>query len=76
VTFGHLLSAVVRQVTGQTVGSYFAAEIAAPLGLDCFIGLPGGELHRLARLVVPGSAGDVMLGSQVPELLPLYGGAR
>lgn len=72
VTFGHLLSAVVRQVTGQTVGSYFATTIAAPLGLSCFIGLPGSELHRLAKLVMPGSAGEVMLGSQVPELQPLY----
>ncbi|MEU4768584.1 serine hydrolase domain-containing protein [Actinosynnema sp. NPDC023794] len=72
VTFGHLLSAVVRQVTGHTVGSYFATAIAAPLGLDCFIGLPGSELHRLAKLVLPGSAAEVELGSQVPELQPLY----
>lgn len=72
VTFGHLLSAVIQQVTGQTVGSYFATAIARPLGLDCHIGLPGSELHRLARLVLPASAGDVLLGSQVPELQPLY----
>lgn len=72
VTFGHLLSAVIKQVTGQTVGAYFAAAIARPLGLDCHLGLPGSELHRLAKLVLPATAGDVMLGSQVPELLPLY----
>ncbi|WP_112140450.1 serine hydrolase domain-containing protein [Glycomyces dulcitolivorans] len=72
VTFGHLLSAVVRAVTGRTVGAYFAAEIAGPLGLDCRIGLPASERHRLAALVLPDTAASVQLGSQVPELLPLY----
>lgn len=72
VTFGHLLSAVVKEVTGATVGRYFAAEIAAPLHLDCYIGLPESELPRLATLVVPGTTEEVMLGSQVPELQGLY----
>lgn len=72
VTFGHLLSAVVRTVTGQTVGQYFAAAIAGPLGLDCYIGLPERELPRLATLVVPTRTGEVMLGSDVPELAGLY----
>lgn len=72
VTFGHLLSAVIEQVTGQRVGAYFAAAIAGPLGLDCFIGLPAAELPRLAKLVLPADADSVLLGSQVPGLRPLY----
>ncbi|QFU91810.1 serine hydrolase [Amycolatopsis sp. YIM 10] len=72
VTFGHLLSAVIEQVTGQRAGAYFANAIAGPLGLDCFIGLPAAELPRLAKLVLPADAESVQLGSQVPGLLPLY----
>ncbi|RRS01716.1 serine hydrolase domain-containing protein [Glycomyces terrestris] len=74
VTFGHLLSAVVKAVTGVTVGRYFASAIAEPLGLDCYIGLPESELPRLASLVVPAASEAVMLGNQVPALRGLYEG--
>lgn len=74
LTIGHLLSRVIRSVTGQTVGPYFAERIAKPLGLDCYIGLPESELDRLARLVMPQNVEDVVLGSQVPELVGLYEG--
>lgn len=72
VTFGHLLGAVVQEVTGRTVGRYFAEEIARPLGIDCHIGLPESELPRLAALVLPTEIGEVALGSDVPELAGLY----
>ncbi|MDN3243070.1 serine hydrolase domain-containing protein [Glycomyces tritici] len=74
VTFGHLLSGVVKAVTGATVGRYFASAIAEPLGLDCYIGLPESELPRLATLVVPAATEAVMLGSRVAELQGLYEG--
>ena len=32
---------IVRRVTGRTIGRFFADEVAAPLGLDWWIGLPG-----------------------------------
>jgi CubicO group peptidase (beta-lactamase class C family) len=35
---GHLVSGVIRRVTGKTLGEYFAAEIAGPLGANCHIG--------------------------------------
>ncbi|WP_020667326.1 serine hydrolase domain-containing protein [Amycolatopsis nigrescens] len=72
VTIGHTLSAVIQRVTGRTVGPFFATEIAGPLGLDCFVGLPEAELPRLAKLVMPEVAGDVVLGSQLPEMRGLY----
>ncbi|MEW2175963.1 serine hydrolase domain-containing protein [Streptomyces sp. NPDC005406] len=40
LTFGHLVGEVVRRVAGVSVGAYFAAEVAGPLGLDLWIGLP------------------------------------
>lgn len=50
-TFGWLVGEVIRRVSGRTPGQFFAAEIAAPLGLDFFIGLPAGERPRVSKMV-------------------------
>jgi CubicO group peptidase (beta-lactamase class C family) len=52
-TFGFLVGEVVRRVSGRTIGRFFADEIAGPLGLDFWIGLPEREEPRVARLVDP-----------------------
>ncbi|MFI0988838.1 serine hydrolase domain-containing protein [Streptomyces exfoliatus] len=49
-TFSWLLSGLVHQVTGRTIGSWVAEEITGPLGLDLWIGLPDAQAHRLGRL--------------------------
>ncbi|TKA04626.1 serine hydrolase domain-containing protein [Actinacidiphila oryziradicis] len=51
LTYGWLLDEVVRRATGRTIQDLFAAEIAGPLGLDFFIGLPRREEHRVAALI-------------------------
>jgi CubicO group peptidase (beta-lactamase class C family) len=53
LTFGWLVGEVVRRVSGRTIGTYLAEEIAAPLGLDLWIGLPKAEHHRVSRVVIP-----------------------
>jgi CubicO group peptidase (beta-lactamase class C family) len=53
VTYGFIISGIVRAVTGRTVGQYFAEEIAAPLGLDLFIGLPSIRHSLVAPMVGP-----------------------
>ena len=50
ITFGYLVGEVVRRITGQSCGAFFAAEIAGPLGADFFIGLPRAELGRCSDL--------------------------
>ncbi|NLU75509.1 beta-lactamase family protein [Streptomyces sp. HNM0575] len=50
-TWGWLVGEVIRRVSGRTPGRFFADEIAAPLGLDFFIGLPGRERDRVSRMV-------------------------
>ncbi|WP_228718526.1 serine hydrolase domain-containing protein [Kitasatospora acidiphila] len=50
-TYGWLVGEVVRRVSGRSVGQYFAEEIARPLGLDLWIGLPAGAGARVGRLV-------------------------
>jgi len=51
ITYGYLVGEVVRRVTGRSIGTYFHEEIAAPLGLDFWIGLPESEEPRVAMLV-------------------------
>jgi CubicO group peptidase (beta-lactamase class C family) len=54
VTFGYLVGEIVRRVSGQTITDFVEHEIAGPLSLDgCSIGLPAGELGRLAELLEP-----------------------
>ncbi|MER5884636.1 serine hydrolase domain-containing protein [Streptomyces sp. NPDC001941] len=49
-TFSWLLSGLVRKVTGRSIGRWVAEEIARPLGLDLWIGLPADEAHRVGRI--------------------------
>jgi CubicO group peptidase (beta-lactamase class C family) len=53
LTYGHLIGEVIRRITGQRLGEFFASQIAGPLGADFHIGLPPSEFHRVANLVAP-----------------------
>lgn len=57
-TFGALVDEPVRRLTGQKLGTYWREQIAGPLGLDFWIGLPDSEWPRVARLY-PGKADHV-----------------
>lgn len=50
VTFGHMLGEVVRRVDGRSLGRFIAEEIAAPLDLSFFVGLPQQHDHRAAEM--------------------------
>lgn len=49
-TYGWLIAELVRRVTGRTIGRWIAEEIARPLGLDFWVGLPAEEAHRVGRI--------------------------
>jgi CubicO group peptidase (beta-lactamase class C family) len=51
MTYGWLVGEVVRRVTGRSIGAFLTEEIAAPLGLDLWIGLPESERHRVSRII-------------------------
>jgi CubicO group peptidase (beta-lactamase class C family) len=51
ITFGYLVGEVIRRVDGRTVGTYFRDEVASPLGLDFWIGLPEALEPRVSPLV-------------------------
>jgi CubicO group peptidase (beta-lactamase class C family) len=48
LTFGHLVGEVMRRVTGRSLGAFFHDEVAEPLGLDFWIGLPAEHETRVA----------------------------
>lgn len=53
LTFGYLAGEIVRRVSGKTVGEFCAAEIAGPLKLDLWIGLPPEQEDRVAPHILP-----------------------
>jgi CubicO group peptidase (beta-lactamase class C family) len=53
VTYGYLAGEVFRRVDGRTMGQALAEDIAGPLDLDLFIGLPEREDERVASLQRP-----------------------
>ena len=53
LTQGHLVGEVVRRITGQSVGTFFAREIAQPLDVDFHIGLAAEHDHRIAECQPP-----------------------
>ena len=50
LTYGWLCGELVRRVDGRSVGQFFAEEVASPLTLDLWIGLPASEESRVATL--------------------------
>ena len=44
-TYGWLVGEVIKRIAGKSVGTYLRDEIAGPLGLDTWIGVPASEDH-------------------------------
>jgi CubicO group peptidase (beta-lactamase class C family) len=69
-TYGWLVGEVIRRVSGRSVGTFFAEEIAGPAGLDFFIGLPAAERGRVSQMIIddpPGPEVAAIPVEQVPE---------
>ncbi|CAN7637975.1 serine hydrolase domain-containing protein [Mesorhizobium sp. LjNodule214] len=52
LTIGWLCGAIVRRVDGRTLGQFFADEIARPLNLEAWIGLPEDLERRVGVIEV------------------------
>jgi CubicO group peptidase (beta-lactamase class C family) len=50
-TFGWTVGEMVRRASGKSLGSFFREEIAQPLGLDFWIGLPQEIEPRVAPVI-------------------------
>lgn len=52
LTFGFLVGELIRRVSGKSLGTFVRDEIAGPLSLDFWIGLPDSEHHRVSPLIL------------------------
>lgn len=62
LTFGHLVSRLIKSVTGLTANEFLQQHITGPLGADMWIGLPREQMARVAPLI-----GDGNFKSMNPE---------
>jgi len=53
VTFGYLAGEIFRRVDGRELGAALAEDLAGPLGLDLWIGVPDAEQPRCADVRKP-----------------------
>jgi CubicO group peptidase (beta-lactamase class C family) len=68
-TFGWLVGELIGRVSGKSAGTFLREEIADPLGLDFWIGLPEEIESRVARLVPPKNDLGTLLKQLGGELL-------
>ncbi|WP_280334766.1 serine hydrolase domain-containing protein [Nocardia wallacei] len=61
-TFGYILGELVRRLTGTSIGAFFRIEVAEPLNLDFWLGLPAEHEFRVA----PSIAWDIDGGDPLP----------
>ena len=61
VSFGWTVGEVIARVSGKSLGAFFAEEVAEPLGLDFWIGLPEEIEPRVSPIIyyVPGPGDPV-----------------
>jgi CubicO group peptidase (beta-lactamase class C family) len=68
ITVGWLLGEIIRRASGVPVGEFVRKEIANPLGVDCWIGLPLDQQHRAAEMITdPGYDSDELYAFMNPD---------
>jgi CubicO group peptidase (beta-lactamase class C family) len=83
LTYGWLCGELIRRVDGRSVGRFFAEEVAAPLQLEVWIGLPAELEPRVSRLAQSADWGRRQRSAEGDELLdrvrnnpPLFSAGR
>ncbi len=69
LTQGYLIGEIVRRITGDSIGAFFAQEVAKPLEADFFIGLPASEDHRVSNVIPPPPVTPEQFEGELPEFL-------
>jgi CubicO group peptidase (beta-lactamase class C family) len=55
ISQGYLAGEIVRRVSGKTLGTFFAEQVAGPLGADFHIGTNQAQDHRVIPVIPPPS---------------------
>lgn len=63
LTYGWICGEIIRRIDSRSVGQFFADEIAAPLGLELWIGLPEAAEARSARVEISSNCGESYLAT-------------
>lgn len=58
LTFGWLVGEVVKRISGKSLGNFFRDEVAGPLGLDFWIGLPEDTQADIAKMIMAPPPGE------------------
>ena len=59
VTYGYVAGEIFRRVDGRSLGTALRHDVAQPLGLDLWIGLPDAEHGRVATMQRPPAMPDL-----------------
>ncbi|MFI9553613.1 serine hydrolase domain-containing protein [Nonomuraea endophytica] len=51
LTFGFLVGEIIRRISGRSLGTFFREEVADPLGLEFWLGLPEEQEGRVAPTI-------------------------
>jgi CubicO group peptidase (beta-lactamase class C family) len=71
-TFGFLVGELVRRASGESVGAFFKAAIAQPLGADFHFGIGAEEDRRVAEFLFPEVAPGAIDAHATPLLRSVY----
>lgn len=69
INFGWTVGELVRRVSGRSLGTFFREEIAEPLGIDFWIGLPEEHEARVAPMIPYARQSGEPLGAFALKLL-------
>jgi len=64
ITQGYLIGEVVRRITGRSLGTFFAEEIAQPLQADFHIGVDEAIFGRIGEMIPPQAPPQQQFGAQ------------
>ena len=67
ITQGNLVGEVVRRIDGRSLGTFFAEEIARPLGADFHIGTGPEHDARIALVIPPDDAAPAALAGRTEQ---------
>ena len=59
VIYGYVVGEIFRRIDGRTLGTALREDLARPLGLDIWIGLPDSEHGRVAGMQRPSAMPDL-----------------
>lgn len=69
INFGWTVGELVRRVSGQSLGAFFAEHVAGPTGADFWIGLPDGFDKPIAPILMHAPGPEDMAASFTQKLM-------